>query len=202
MLHRKKYILSVLLAILLIVPIVLLAIHIVKEFNNSIGAAEIEEYCINKSTIDAAQFKRFGYSGTPNYAFWVSEYTGSEQELFVFIKKTICGIDLNRFSLVIAATSNPESDVGSIKFTPRSENGEKRDTSLLIYFSSNPNQISRYHVTYLKDGDIFEQDESISIDQAFVICIPDLGISASTSKKIQNVKFYDVDENIIFEESY
>lgn len=104
--------------------------------------SEVEKASISNSQVQASQFQAFQYPDYPHYVFSLAEgiQIDQAQELIIFEEKPLFFFkDTNRFSPTMAVGNEEDLDViGSVYFTPKSQNGNLSETDLLLYYSSIP----------------------------------------------------------------
>ena len=141
-----------------------------------VSLSEIEKASVSNSQAQASQFQAFQYPDYPHYVFSLAENVGigQPQELIVFEEKPLFFFkDTNRFAPTMAVGNEEDLDIiGSLYFTPKDANGNASQTDLLIYYSSNPCNISKCKYTIAIDKNSDTIEESIDPDDCFLLMIP------------------------------
>lgn len=90
--------------------------------------------------------------------------------------------------------------VGSIYFTPKDKSGNLTKTDLLLYYSSNPCNISKCRYIMEIDQNLSTIEEAIDPDDCFILMIPDLGAADGHSGKVTEAFFYDSSGKLVYSE--
>lgn len=169
-----------------------------------VSLSEIEKASISNSQAQASQFQAFQYPEYPHYVFSLAENVqiGQAQELIVFEEKPLFFFkDTNRFSPTMAVGNEEDLDIiGSVYFTPNGQNGNLTETDLLLYYSSNPCNISKCKYILEVDQDSSIIEEAIDPDDCFILMIPDLGTANGHSRKVLEASFYDESGKLVYSE--
>ncbi|MCL2222575.1 MAG: hypothetical protein FWC20_10175 [Oscillospiraceae bacterium] len=168
--------------------------------SKSITSSEVMQFCLDNSTTEATSFSRFGISGFPQYAFWIATGNNEAQELFIF-RKARFGFfsETNRFNFVNSVASDPSEIVSSVMFMPRDDSGEKMNTNLLVFFSSNTQSqsIASYSIVFEEDSDVCIREGGVGTDQWFVVSVSNLGTNNGMSRKFISADFFDRDGGLV-----
>lgn len=178
-------------------------------YMSTMSALECIEYCQENSKRDAMEFQPFADDRYKNrYTYWIASDGDSSksQEIFVFRLKRFLGLDISRYQYV---ASSVESDVeksdipiGSMQFFTRKDDGEKEaGATLLLYGSAAESDIFYCEYT-LTTNDFSEihKEKVLLGDKGWLVKITDIGnIEKNIKKEVTNIKFYDIDNNLIYE---
>jgi hypothetical protein len=175
------------------------AVYTVSFFSNTLAAGDVEQYCIDNTTVGATSFRTQRFSSNRTYAFWVAENSDTNaQEIFVFRKaQSMLLEDFDRFSYIHSASSSINEVIGSIMFAPRDDNNRKTSTNMLLFYSLNKDRITHYTLTYYESGDECTRKGWVDTEMPFIISIPHLGAFNGVTKDFISAEFYDDTWNLI-----
>lgn len=169
-----------------------------------ISISDIERVSVSNSQVKASRFQAFQYPDYPRYIFSLAEDVGIDQpqELIIFEEKSLFFLkQTGRFAPTMAVGNEEDLDiVGSIYFTPKDRNGKLSPTDLLLYYSSNPCNISKCKYIMEIDQNASTIEEALDPDDGFILMIPELGTIDGHSKKVTEVFFYDHSGKLVYSE--
>ena len=158
----------------------------------TIAYKELKSFCIQNSEIDASSFSCFELDSYLNYSFWVSEDKKSDQqELFVFYKKYPFG---KRMNLSFQAATKKKA-VGNALIFLTSQNSKYSVQPLVVYYSSNPEQIVAYTLTITEGGNSRIIQGTVERDRPFLIDISDIPIGCEELRC--DIAFFDINNILI-----
>lgn len=177
-------------------------------FSSTMSPKECIEYCQENTKRNATSFVRFGDGRyTQDYAYWIATNGDSSktQEIFIFRRKFLGPFHFDRYQFVVSSTQSAndseETNVGSIQFFTRKDNGDKETGSTLLFYGAlEDTDAYRYQYTLTQSG-ISEthQGKVLKTESAWILKIFDLGnIDENSAREITEVNFYDSNGNLIF----
>jgi hypothetical protein len=136
----------------------------------------------------------------PNYALWVSTNQESEsQELFIFRKSYIFGRDTRRLLFVNHVVSDSTDGVGNVLFEVQDKGGSKTGANAMVFFSSNPDGISKYEMTLQETPGYITREGTVHREEAFAVVVSNLGTINHTVRLFERASFYDREDHLICE---
>lgn len=203
----KKKIIGLTLIPILVV-IVFCCVISLRYFFTTMSASECEEYCIMNTERNATSFSCFGDGRyIEDYKYYVAADGDSSapQEIFVFKRKFLGFIELNRYEFVMSSTQSTQSTegtnkFGSLQFFPRNNSGEKATRATLIFFGANKDShITEYEYTLsVREGDNVYRGRAVKTDRIWFVKFFELENGDDNTKKvISDVKFYDSKGNFV-----
>ena len=171
-------------------------------FTKTYDAEAKEEYCMEHSEIGASEFSAYGVTKLNGYMFWVSDSKEEpyQQELFIFRKELLWGcIDMQRYVFVKQVTGTDNQVVSTVQLEAKSEFAN-RETTAILFFSSNPSEITKYRISFQENGRFVELHGGVTQLRSFVIGFLELGSGEYLHRVYEGAIFYDENGNIIEEE--
>lgn len=169
-------------------------------FHITISVSDLNKFCITNSDINSKSFTREEIETNPNYAFWVSNDKNikDKQELFIFREISFGFIqNTNRFVFISNQTSGVNEKVSSTILTPIDVHGREMPTNLMLFWSSNPYDISTYLIKFQENGNMCTLEGMVSSEQEFIVSLPKLGIDDYTNRTFIEAYFYDTNGNLV-----
>lgn len=181
--------------------IVLLIIggSIIGYVSNTYPASEMKEYCLSNASENSIDFSPLGVNKLEGYRFWVAENEDSvyQQEMFIFRKELLWGIfDLERFSFVHQVVGSEGQMVSSVQFDAQSQFADE-ETTVVLFFSSNPKMITHYKIKFQENGVYGEITGGVSQEDPFVVGITEVGSYDYISRVYEGAEFYDENYQIL-----
>lgn len=166
---------------------------------------EMTDYCRTNSTISSQEFDVYGSSSLSRYCpsryyrLFVSSdpKIPDQQELFIFQNVPLFGLDINRSRLETPQTKTQFGMIGTAIFEPRTATGEKTGQTVLLLYSSNPENIVHYELFLQDNGKDITVTGGVGMD-SFIIDVP-LGYGGIVTTQFISGKFYDINYNLIEE---
>lgn len=120
--------------------------------------------------------------------------------MFIFHKELLWGIfDLDRYVLQKQITGGNDQKVSSVRLDLNSP-FEQRETSAILFFSSNPFKITNYTISYQENGCIAEVHGVVTQEESFVVGLLELESGDYLHRGYEGAIFYDQNGQIIEEE--
>ena len=205
--HKGGIIMKKHLIALVSVTLILISAISIWYYTTSMSIEGCEKYCLEHTARKATSFKmQFDNKFVKHYCYFIAENGDSNmsQEIFIFRPKYFGAVDLHRYQFITSNTvSTPatgKNSAGSIQFFMLNDDGEKENTSTLLFFgSSAESDISRYEYTMtVSEGSAVYKDNVRHTDGVWMVSFSGISNTDEASKKlINNVKFYDAKNNLI-----
>ena len=177
-------------------------------FLNTMSIQECKEFCLKNTERNATYFSRIGDGRyKEDYAYFIAADGDSSkpQEIFVFKKKFLGCIPIDRYQFVLSSTQSnydteTENNFGSIQFFTRNDNNEKETGATLLLFGANKDSdITEYEYTLtVKEGSNVYKGTVVRNEYIWFVKFYDLGNTDENYKKIvSEVKFYDSNGKLV-----
>lgn len=163
-------------------------------------------YCREHTERNATNFVRIGDGRyIEDYAYFIAADGDSSkpQEIFVFKRKFLGFITLDRYKFVMSSTQSGregEDKFGAIQFFTRNDEGEKETGATLLFFGANKDSdITTYEYTLtVKEGSNVYSGNVEKTNSVWFVRFYGLGnVDENTKKMISDVKFYDSEGNLV-----
>ena len=162
-------------------------------------ATEMKEYCLSNASENSVDYYPAGVNQLEGYRFWIAENEADEyqQEMFIFRKELLWGIfDLERFSFVHQVVGSEGQMVSSVQFDAKSQFADE-ETTVVLFFSSNPENITYYKIKFQENGVYGEITGGVSQEDPFVVGIMEVGSHDYISRVYEGAEFYDENYQIL-----
>lgn len=172
---------------------------VVGYFSNTYPATEMKEYCLLNAGENSVDYYPLGMSKLEGYRFWVAENEDGvyQQEMFIFRKELLWGIfDLERFRFVHQVVGGEGQMVSSVQFDAKSQFADE-ETTVVLFFSSNPEKITYYKIRFQENGVYGEINGGVSQEEPFVVGITEVGSYDYISRVYEGAEFYDENYQIL-----
>lgn len=189
-----KYLLALALCIICIMLILVGAY-----FTKTYSGKKMMEYCCSNTKVEATEFEVLAVTNLNGYKFYIAKNQSNQyqQEMFIFRKELLLGfIDLDRYIMEKQIVGAKDAAVSTVQFKAKIRFA-KTETEVILFFSSNPGQISAYTIYYQENGHFAELDGEVSMEEAFVIGLTELGNGDYLHRIYECAVFYDQEDNII-----
>lgn len=163
------------------------------------------DYCVEHTGRSATKFSRIGDGRyAEDYAYLVAADGDSSkaQEIFIFKKKHLGFIKLDRYKFIMSSTADSQEakKFGAVQFFTNNDSGEKEtQATLLCWGASQDSDIIRYEYTLtVREGsNIYSGYVMRSSDIWFVKFYGLNNADDNYKKVISDIKFYDSNDNLI-----
>lgn len=177
-------------------------------FYTTMSLQECIEYCEENTERFSTNFSRIGDGRyKEDYAYFIAADGDSSkpQEIFVFKRKFLGFITLDRYEFVMSSTQSNyntggENEFGSIQFFTRNDDGEKETGATLIFFGANKDSdITEYEYTLtVREGSNVYRGNVVKNEFVWFVKFYGLGnVDENNKKIISEVKFYDSNDNLV-----
>ena len=168
-------------------------------FLNTYPATEMKGYCLSNASGSSVDYYPLGVNKLEGYRFWIAENEEDvyQQEMFIFRKELLWGIfDLERFSFVHQVVGGEGQMVSSVQFDAKSQFADE-ETTVVLFFSSNPEKITYYKIKFQENGVYGEITGGVSQEDPFVVGITEVGGHDYISRVYEGAEFYDENYQIL-----
>lgn len=212
--------------IILAVAVLTTAVVFISYYSTTMSPEQCRNYCSQNSKKLCSEFavsedNRYNKS----YTYWIAAAGDNtrSQEIFVFRKKPLGLLDLGRYqfftSSVMAKSYEKYSEVGSLLFNPKKDNGGTEYKQTLIFYGANSDGIDSdtdrkiEYCVYTQEDQNGESEKKLEVTQcknyiaipddekkpgAWIVKFDDIGYG-NEDRKIKNIKFYNKSGELIQE---
>ena len=212
--------------IVLAVAVLVTAIVFISYYSTTMSMEQCQEFCFMNTKRMCSSFAveedgRY----KEDYTYWIASYgeDTKPQEAFVFKKKNLGALDLNRYifitSSVLSRRYEKYSEVGSLLFYPKNDNGRIEPKATIIFYGANSDGIYKdtdrkiTYCKYIEDINGEKTEKKLDVTEckdflyspeekegtgAWIVKFFDIG-SGNSDRKIKSIKFYNKSGELIQE---
>lgn len=163
------------------------------------SVSESFSYCEDNTHVEAEEFYVSEISQLEGYRFYVAcgQDETSGQEMFIFRKKLLLGIfDIDRYEFIHHVKGSPNQPVSSLEFEAKGTYA-KEETGVVLFFSSNKQNISSYQISYQENARYCEVTGYVATEMPFATAMVGVGNSEYSNKIYLGAIFYNEDNDVI-----